>query len=169
MRIWHDKKLGITRVAYEDGEKERLVNELWVDGKHEYISHNPDSPEAKQLDRLLPYLPRYEGDIYRGSEENPYRHNINVGDDFCFGHIAAFSRSQGMGEMHALKHDKGTPILYRVKDSKKGKDIKDISHKAMEEEILVPRDVHYKVVDSSFITVDGKVIKLIDLKEKEKN
>ena len=150
----------------------KVINDEWVNGDHHFVSKNPQSEQSQRLEAVIDKLPAYKGFIYRGSEENPIRHNYKIGDEFSFGHIGAWSKNEAIAQIHASKHI--SPIIYRVKNGTYGKDISPFveGDKKAESEVLTGKQAKYVISGKSkkkMLNLEGDeyiVVSIIDLKER---
>jgi len=147
-----------------------ILNKDWVNGNHHFISKNPKSLQAQRLEKVISKLPAYKGSIYRGSEQNPLRHDYKVGKEFSFGHLGAWSKDPNVAEMHATKHN--SPIIYKVDNQYYGKDISCYvnSDKKAESEILTSSSAKYIIkrkrkVSISNLEGNNIVALLIEMEE----
>lgn len=122
---------------------------------------NPlDEPDIKKrikvLDDFLSTAHKHEGDVYRVMSfgEEKYRDEffkkLKKGATFKDKAFMSATKAKGVIESTMASQEEGTTMWFKIKNSKRGVDVSNISFNPVEEEVLFPRNSTFRIVDKAF-------------------
>lgn len=148
------------------------TNNYLRDGKR--ALPNPlDEPDIKKrvkvLDDFLSAAPKHEGDVYRVMSfgEEKYRDEffkkLKKGAIFKDKAFMSTTKAKEVIESTMASQDEGTTMWFKIKNSRRGVDVSNISFNPVEEEVLFPRNSAFRIVDKTF--ADGGKNVFVTLEE----
>jgi len=116
--------------------------------------------EVEVLNKYIDKMPKFKGDIYRGKDfESPEKAEAFLNklktSDYQLPALSSFSSTPKIADNFARSRSKmgmkgRVPIVFVVEGNKSGASIRSLSEKTKEDEVLVPKNVRYRLKKAAY-------------------